>query len=155
MLRVELWQECAVMCLGRLCLAVCLGGGGLRLLNSGALVLEEHWASGLMQYPRDPASEGLEFITHVPSLHSLTLWSSAAPWSPVERNTTQKPSPVSWGSLLLSVRANRESWKKINNVGKPQSLTEGSSERSYTEASRLFSVEKETSAPQFTNRMWS
>lgn len=35
MLRVELWQECAVMCRGRLYLAVCLGGG-LWLLNSGA-----------------------------------------------------------------------------------------------------------------------
>ena len=42
------------------------------LPNSGALVMEEHWASGLMKYPGDPASEGLEFITHVPSLHGLT-----------------------------------------------------------------------------------
>lgn len=81
------------------------------LPNSGALVMEEHWASGLMKYPGDPASEGLEFITHVPSLHSLTLWSSAGSRSPMERNTAQKPNRVSRGSLLSSVSATRDSWK--------------------------------------------
>lgn len=31
--------------------------------NSDALVLEELWASGLVKYPQDPASEGTEFNT--------------------------------------------------------------------------------------------
>lgn len=49
MLRVELWQESTDVP-WQTGLVVCLGGG-LRLLNSGALVMEVHRASGLMKFP--------------------------------------------------------------------------------------------------------
>lgn len=61
----------------------------------------------LLDWWNIPAIQPLRALNslHVPSLHSLTLWLSAAPWSPVEKNTTQRRSPVPRGSLLLSVRA--------------------------------------------------
>lgn len=40
MLRVELWQECSDV--PRQTVHVVCPGGGLRLLNSGALVMEVH-----------------------------------------------------------------------------------------------------------------